>query len=322
MSDAALDELERKLAALEHELARVPRAAPRPSDPDPPRRDAGPTALGSVETPPRSVKPSPPSTLASALAPSPGPFPMRPPFTVAPAPAAPPAAPPFTVAPAPAAPPAAPSALVAPAPPPPPVAPSPQASSSVPAAERESRPVAPAAVPVGLEALTQARAELERASRAFMLEYERLLGGLLAGADDALEASRLLSNAGSVAGRPQAPPPIDDVVARRDPSAADDGEAAAAEAPAGDAVLDGAVTVDAGQFTDIATLTAFEHALVAVDGVRDVYVRGFEGGHAFLDVTLDRPTALGRELRQFTPVAFRVARAGPRHLTVVIDPSA
>ena len=307
MSDAALDELERKLAALEHELARVPRAAPRPSDPDPPRRDAGPTALGSVETPPRSVKPSPPSTLASALAPSPGPFPMRPPFTVAPAPAAPPAAP---------------SALVAPAPPPPPVAPSPQASSSVPAAERESRPVAPAAVPVGLEALTQARAELERASRAFMLEYERLLGGLLAGADDALEASRLLSNAGSVAGRPQAPPPIDDVVARRDPSAADDGEAAAAEAPAGDAVLDGAVTVDAGQFTDIATLTAFEHALVAVDGVRDVYVRGFEGGHAFLDVTLDRPTALGRELRQFTPVAFRVARAGPRHLTVVIDPSA
>ena len=307
MSDAALDELERKLAALEHELARVPRAAPRPSDPDPPRRDAGPTALGSVETPPRSVKPSPPSTLASALAPSPGPFPMRPPFTVAPAPAAPPAAP---------------SALVAPAPPPPPVAPSPQASSSVPAAERESRPVAPAAVPVGLEALTQARAELERASRAFMLEYERLLGGLLAGADDALEASRLLSNAGSVAGRPQAPPPIDDVVARRDPSAADDGEAAAAEAPAGDAVLDGAVTVDAGQFTDIATLTAFEHALVAVDGVRDVYVRGFEGGHAFLDVTLDRPTALGRELRQFTPVAFRVARAGPRHLTVVIDPGA
>ena len=307
MSDAALDELERKLAALEHELARVPRAAPRPSDPDPPRRDAGPTALGSVETPPRSVKPSPPSTLASALAPSPGPFPMRPPFTVAPAPAAPPAAP---------------SALVAPAPPPPPVAPSPQASSSVPAAERESRPVAPAAVPVGLEALTQARAELERASRAFMLEYERLLGGLLAGADDALEASRLLSNAGSVAGRPQAPPPIDDVVARRDPSAADDGEAAAAEAPAGDAVLDGAVTVDAGQFTDIATLTAFEHALLAVDGVRDVYVRGFEGGHAFLDVTLDRPTALGRELRQFTPVAFRVARAGPRHLTVVIDPSA
>lgn len=83
--------------------------------------------------------------------------------------------------------------------------------------------------------------------------------------------------------------------------------------------MDGAITVDAGPFTDITALSGFEQALGAVPGVRDVYVRGFEGDRAMIDVTLGQPVALGIELRRFSPVDFSITAADAGRLSVVIQ---
>jgi hypothetical protein len=46
------------------------------------------------------------------------------------------------------------------------------------------------------------------------------------------------------------------------------------------------VAVDAGPFTSAEAFVAFRDALSAAPGVRDVYLRGYEGGRAVLEVTL------------------------------------
>jgi GrpB-like predicted nucleotidyltransferase (UPF0157 family) len=46
------------------------------------------------------------------------------------------------------------------------------------------------------------------------------------------------------------------------------------------------VAVDAGPFTSAEAFVAFRDALFAAPGVRDVYLRGYEGGRAVLEVTL------------------------------------
>jgi hypothetical protein len=89
---------------------------------------------------------------------------------------------------------------------------------------------------------------------------------------------------------------------------------------AADATLfSGHVTVDAGPFTDIGTLSAFEQALGQVPGTQDVYVRGFEGSRALIDVVLGGSVALGAELRRTAPVGFSLAATGPNHVSITID---
>jgi hypothetical protein len=46
------------------------------------------------------------------------------------------------------------------------------------------------------------------------------------------------------------------------------------------------VTVEAGPFADIASVSAFEQALARVPGVEDAMVRSFEGNRAIIDVRL------------------------------------
>jgi hypothetical protein len=82
----------------------------------------------------------------------------------------------------------------------------------------------------------------------------------------------------------------------------------------------GAVAIDAGPFTDIASLSAFEQAIARVPGVRDVYVRGFQGQRAVIDVDLGTPTALVPELAAVTTVPFVVERADATGLVVTIPP--
>jgi len=80
----------------------------------------------------------------------------------------------------------------------------------------------------------------------------------------------------------------------------------------------GAVTVDAGPFADIASLSAFEQGIARVPGVRDVYVRGFQGQRAVIDVDFGTPTALVPELAAVTTVPFIVERADATGLVVTI----
>ena len=80
----------------------------------------------------------------------------------------------------------------------------------------------------------------------------------------------------------------------------------------------GAVLVDAGPFTDITTLQAFERALGRVDGAEDVYVRSFEGDRALIDVRLSNPVPLLHLLRNALPWPIMPREAGGGRLSVDI----
>jgi hypothetical protein len=80
----------------------------------------------------------------------------------------------------------------------------------------------------------------------------------------------------------------------------------------------GAVVVDAGPFSDITTLQAFEQGLSRVDGAEDVYVRSFEGNRALIDVRLSNPVPLVSLLRNQLPLPINTREAGEGRLTVDI----
>jgi hypothetical protein len=85
-----------------------------------------------------------------------------------------------------------------------------------------------------------------------------------------------------------------------------------------DTVLTGRVVLDAGPFPDLATLAAFEQALLRTPGVLEVYVRALDVGHATLDVQLAGPVALGSALRAAAPVPFAVTAVGEGWLTLAL----
>ena len=82
----------------------------------------------------------------------------------------------------------------------------------------------------------------------------------------------------------------------------------------------GPVTIDAGPFTDIASLSAFEQAIARIPGVRDVYVRGFQGQRVVIDVEVGVPTVLVTELAALSPEPFVVNGADATGLVVTITP--
>jgi len=172
-----------------------------------------------------------------------------------------------------------------------------------------------------LAELLRFREQLERSAREFMAEYERVLGSLRAATDAAVAAA-------SHRGAPAPPPATPDAVSAAPPGPpAAPGRVPEPWPPATYAgldttVLDGVIAIDAGPFSDIATLSGFEQALGSVPGVRDVHVRGFESSRALIDVTLEQPVALGTELRRTARVAFTIAEAGAGRLTVAIEPGA
>lgn len=158
-----------------------------------------------------------------------------------------------------------------------------------------------------LDELLRFRTELERSTQRLMTEYERVLDALRSPVPTPMSVPPVaLTRAGGPAD--PAPEP-----SRRPP--------ATSARALDDVVMEGAVTVDAGPFGDITTLSGFQQALGAVSGVRDVYVRGFEGTRAIIDVTLARPVALGAELRRRSPVSFAVTAADAGRLSVAIDES-
>src|SRR5436190_471247 len=79
--------------------------------------------------------------------------------------------------------------------------------------------------------------------------------------------------------------------------AAAEAEARAAEAearpaeapPAAEPPYEGGITVKAGPFAEPSSVSAFRRSLAELTGAREVYLRGYEGGRAVLEVELDAP---------------------------------
>jgi hypothetical protein len=87
-----------------------------------------------------------------------------------------------------------------------------------------------------------------------------------------------------------------------------------AASPYEDTPFEGAIVIDAGPFTDIAALSAFEQGLAHVPGAEDVYVSGFEGNRAIVELRLAQPVALVREMRQAVPIHFTITDAAAGRL--------
>jgi hypothetical protein len=87
-----------------------------------------------------------------------------------------------------------------------------------------------------------------------------------------------------------------------------------AVSPHEDTPFEGAIVIDAGPFTDIAALSAFEQGLAHVPGAEDVYVSGFEGNRAIVELRLAQPIALVREMRQVVPIHFTITDAAAGRL--------
>jgi hypothetical protein len=93
---------------------------------------------------------------------------------------------------------------------------------------------------------------------------------------------------------------------------------AAPASPYEDTPFEGAIVIDAGPFTDIAALSAFEQGLARVPGAEDVYVSGFEGNRALVELRLAQPVALVREMRQAVPAHFTITDAAAGRLRLDI----
>jgi hypothetical protein len=125
---------------------------------------------------------------------------------------------------------------------------------------------------------------------------------------------------------PFAPAPAADPLAQA-PAAAEPPAAPALPAPPApepsafeEIPFEGAIALDAGPFTDIATLSTFEQELAHVPGAEDVYVSGFEGNRAIVELRLAAPVALIGEMRRVLTGGFTVAEAGAGRVRVDVHP--
>jgi hypothetical protein len=160
-----------------------------------------------------------------------------------------------------------------------------------------------AAIGEQIDELQRLRDDLQRSARAPVDEYERALG----------------RGAGDEAAAPAAPTLQEQAGAFPLP-AADSAPAPSAPPPAGgERLFEGQIVVNAGPFTDIATLGDFEQALARLPQAEDVYVRGFEGNRALIDVKLAGPVALLEEMRRGLPFDFGLVDVGQGRITINVD---
>lgn len=90
-------------------------------------------------------------------------------------------------------------------------------------------------------------------------------------------------------------------------------------APGGGRVYEGRVVVEAGPFADIATLSSFEQALGRLPGAEDVYVRGFADDRAMIDLSLNQPLDLAATLAEALPFRFEVAASDADRITLRVQ---
>ena len=80
----------------------------------------------------------------------------------------------------------------------------------------------------------------------------------------------------------------------------------AAATPAGDGVFDGRVEVEVGPLADFAQLVGFEDAAGQISATSEISVKRFTRGRATLEMKLDEPVELLRELEERAPFEFKV----------------
>lgn len=100
------------------------------------------------------------------------------------------------------------------------------------------------------------------------------------------------------------------------------GDFSSAQAPAPtieDTLFEGPVELGVGPFYDIASLGAFERQVARVPHASDVAVRRFEASHAVLDLNLNAPVALIRELRAQLDTGFSVREIAGARLLLTFD---
>lgn len=157
--------------------------------------------------------------------------------------------------------------------------------------------------------LVRFRDQLEAAARDLVAEYDRLVGRLQAGDVPAPSAASPAAPIAPAVAEPLAPEQAGAPLAPATPPVSGSGVDEST-------MFEGAVVVDAGPFTDITTLSAFEQAIARVPGAADVYVRSFEGDRALIDVRLAAPVALVQALRESAPLPMTPREAGDGRLVV------
>jgi len=90
---------------------------------------------------------------------------------------------------------------------------------------------------------------------------------------------------------------------------------------AGGDVFNGRVELEAGPFTDFASLSAFERALGSLPKIEDVYIRRFDGDRATIDLTLLEPASLIDEMTERMPYRLDVERSDLDHIAVTVSDS-
>jgi hypothetical protein len=87
-------------------------------------------------------------------------------------------------------------------------------------------------------------------------------------------------------------------------------------------VFDTAIELEAWPFGDLASLMEFESSLHALPGVTEVYIRGFEGGRATIELALDQPSPLLHEMALNLPYRLDVRSQDPGHIAMAVEPAA
>ncbi len=83
--------------------------------------------------------------------------------------------------------------------------------------------------------------------------------------------------------------------------------------------FEGQIVINIGPFTDIATLGTVEQALAQLPQTEDVYVRGFEGNRALVDLKLNAPVPLLDELRRALPFELGLVEIGYGRITIDVQ---
>jgi hypothetical protein len=79
--------------------------------------------------------------------------------------------------------------------------------------------------------------------------------------------------------------------------------------------------LDAGPFTDLATLASFEQALGRIPEMQDVYVRSFQDARASVELTLSGPAPLVDRMRAVAAHGFTVTDVSHDRLSIELEPA-
>jgi hypothetical protein len=160
-----------------------------------------------------------------------------------------------------------------------------------------------AAIAGQIEEFQRLREELQRSATALIEEYERALRRAPPGGAPEAEAAPVPPTSPLALQQEQPQPPTP-------PPAPPD---------ASGRQFEGQLVINVGPFTDIATLGTFEQALTQLPQTEDVYVRGFEGNRALVDLKLNGPVPLLDELCRALPFDLSLVEIGYGRITIDVE---